>query len=109
MRWKRGRTTLAEFSINPMNTEHMSKDVARVIETFQATGLEYRLGPMGTCVEADLDQVLAAIRRCHQAVAGNHERVITTIVIDDRKIQPHHLRDMVASVEQQLGHSVART
>ena len=99
---------LAEFSINPMNTEHMSKDVARVIETLQATGLDYRLGPMGTCVEGDLEQVLTAIRRCHQAVAGNHERVITTIVIDDRKNQPHHLSDMVASVEQQLGRPIAR-
>jgi uncharacterized protein (TIGR00106 family) len=99
---------LAEFSLNPMNTEHMSKDVARVIETLQATGLNYRLGPMGTCVEGDLEQVLSAIRRCHQAVASNHERLITTIVIDDRRNQPHHLSDMVASVEQQLGRSVAR-
>jgi uncharacterized protein (TIGR00106 family) len=99
---------LAEFSINPMNTEHMSRDVARVIETLQAMGLEYRLGPMGTCVEGDLNQVLEAIRRCHQAVTGSHERVITSIVIDDRRNQPHHLGDMVSSVEQQLGCAVAR-
>jgi uncharacterized protein (TIGR00106 family) len=99
---------LAEFSLNPMNTEHRSRDVARVIETLQATGLEYRLGPMGTCVEGDLEQVLTAIRRCHQAVASNHERVLTTIVIDDRKNQPHHLRDMVTGVGQQLGRPVAR-
>ena len=98
---------LAEFSINPMNTEHMSRDVARVIDTLQGTGLDYRLGPMGTCVEGDLEQVLEAIRRCHQAVASSHERVVTTILIDDRRKQPHHLSDMVASVEQQLGHSVA--
>jgi uncharacterized protein (TIGR00106 family) len=99
---------LAEFSINPMNTEHMSRDVARVIETLEATGLGYRLGPMGTCVEGDLDQILTAIRRCHQAVAGSHERVITTIVIDDRKTYPHHLSDMVTSVEEQLGRTAAR-
>ncbi len=98
---------LAEFSINPMHTEHMSKDVARVIATLQATGLEYRLGPMGTCVEGDPEQVLAAIHRCHQAVAANHDRVITTIVIDDRRNQAHHLSDMVASVEQQLGRAAA--
>ncbi len=100
---------LAEFSINPMNTEHMSRDVARVIETLQATGLAYRLGPMGTCVEGDLDQILAAIRRCHQAVAAGHERVITTVVIDDRKTHPHHLSDMVTSVEQQLSRPAARS
>jgi uncharacterized protein (TIGR00106 family) len=95
---------LVEFSIYPMQTEHMSKDVARVIETLESTGLDYHLGPMSTAVEGSWDQVLAAIQRCHEAVARDHERVITTIVIDDRKKQPHHLPEMISSVEQQLGH-----
>jgi len=100
---------LAEFSINPLNVEHMSRDVAQVVETLQSTGLEYRLGPMGTCIEGSLDEVLAAIRRCHEAVAGRHDRVITTIVIDDRKHHSHHLSDMVASVERHIGRAVAQT
>jgi uncharacterized protein (TIGR00106 family) len=94
---------LAQFSIYPMQTEHMSKDVATVIETLESTGLDYHLGPMSTAVEGGWEQVLAAIQRCHQAVAKDHARVITTIVIDDRKHQPHHLAEMVSSVEQQLG------
>jgi uncharacterized protein (TIGR00106 family) len=94
---------LVQFSINPMQTEHLSKDVAKVIETLESTGLDYRLGPMSTAVEGDWDQVLAAIRRCHEAVTQNRDRVITTIVIDDRKNQPHHLAEMISSVEQQLG------
>jgi uncharacterized protein (TIGR00106 family) len=97
---------LVQFSIYPMQADHLSKDIARVIETLEATGLDYRLGPMSTAVEGNWDQVLAAIRRCHEAVAQNHDRVITTIVIDDRKHQPHHLAEMVASVEQQLGRQV---
>jgi uncharacterized protein (TIGR00106 family) len=99
---------IAEFSIFPTDTTHMSRDVAKVMETLKSTGLEYRLGPMGTSVEGDMDQVLAAIQRCHKAVASNHERVITTIVLDDRKTQPHHLNDMVSSVEQKVGHAAAR-
>lgn len=93
---------LAEFSIIPMDGIHMSKDVAKVIETLQATGLDYRLGPMGTCIEGDWEEVVAAIRRCHQEVARNHERVITHITIDERKTQPHHLGEMIASVQQQI-------
>jgi len=81
----------------------MSKDVAKVIETLESTGLDYHLGPMSTAVEGNWEQVLEAIRRCHQAVALNHDRVVTTIMIDDRKNQPHHLAGMVASVEQRLG------
>jgi uncharacterized protein (TIGR00106 family) len=94
---------LVQFSIHPMQAEHLSKDVAKVIETLESTGLDYRLGPLSTAVEGEWDQVLAAIRRCHEAVAQSRDRVITTIVIDDRKDHPHHLAEMISSVEQQLG------
>ncbi|MCS6976248.1 MAG: MTH1187 family thiamine-binding protein [Gemmatales bacterium] len=97
---------LAQFSIYPMQAEHLSKDIAKVIETLEASGLDYRLGPMSTAVEGEWDQVLTAIRRCHEAVAQNYDRVITTIVIDDRRHQPHHLAEMIASVEQRLGRQV---
>lgn len=96
---------LAEFSICPTDNTHMSKDVARMIEVLQETGLEYRLGPMGTAVEGDWEQVMSAIRRCHQAVSEQHGRLVTTITIDDRKDQPHHLDEMVAAVQEHLSHS----
>ena len=94
---------LAEFSIYPLQTEHMSKDVAKVIETLESTEVHYHLGPMSTAVEGNWEQVMEAIRRCHQVLALSHDRVVTTITIDDRKNQPHHLAEMVASVEKQLG------
>lgn len=97
---------LAQFSIYPLQTQHLSKDVAKVIETLEGTGLPYHLGPLSTAVEGNWEQVLEAIRRCHQVVARNHDRVLTTITIDDRKDQPHHLAEMIASVEHQLGHTV---
>ena len=94
---------LAEFSIYPLQTEHMSKDVAKVIETLESTGVHYHLGSMSTAVEGNWEQVMEAIRRCHQMMALGHDRVITTITIDDRKNQPHHLAEMISSVEQKLG------
>jgi uncharacterized protein (TIGR00106 family) len=97
---------LAEFSIYPLQAEHLSKDVAKVIEILESAGLDYRLGPMSTAVEGSWDQVLGAVRRCHEAVAQVHERVVTSIIIDDRKNQPHHLSEMVTSVEQALGHAI---
>jgi uncharacterized protein (TIGR00106 family) len=100
---EKGARQCAEFSIYPLQTEHMSKDVAKVIETLEGAGLHYHLGPMSTAVEWNWEQVMEAIRRCHQVVALSHDRVINTIVIDDRKNQPHHLAEMVASVEQRLG------
>lgn len=80
---------LAEFSIYPMQTEHLSKDVAKVIETLEGMGLNYHLGPMSTAVEGNWEQLMEAIGRCHHVVGLSHDRVVTTIVIDDRKNQPH--------------------
>ena len=100
---------LAEFSIYPMDTGHQSRDVAKVVEILQATGLEYRMGPMSTAVEGELEQVLVAVRRCYQAVAKNHDRVITTLVLDDRKDQPHRLGEMGSNVERRQRHRLSET
>lgn len=97
---------LAELSIYPMNTDHMSNDVARVVEVLDKMGLEYRLGPMGTSIEGELQELLVAIQRCHEAVAGGHDRVITTVVLDDHKSKSKRLGEMIASVEEQLGRKV---
>ncbi len=100
---------LAEFSIYPMDTGPRSRDVAKMIEILQATGLEYRLGPMSTAVKGELEQVLVAVRRCYQAVAKEHDRVITTLVLDDCKDQPHRLGEMVSRVEWQQRSRVFET
>jgi uncharacterized protein (TIGR00106 family) len=96
---------LAEFSIFPLDETHLTRDVARVVDALEQTGVEYRLGPMGTSVEGNFDQVMAAIKTCHQAVADGHARVITTITIDDRKQGAHHLDEMISRVEKSLGHA----
>jgi uncharacterized protein (TIGR00106 family) len=97
---------LVQFSIYPLQTGHLSKDIAQVVEILEAAGLDYRLGPLSTSVEGEWDQVLPAIRRCHEAVAQNHARVLTTIMIDDRGQQSHHLTEVISRVERQLGRRV---
>jgi uncharacterized protein (TIGR00106 family) len=99
---------LVEFGIHPTDTAHMSGEIARIVEVLENSGIEYRLGPMGTAVEGDWDQVMAAIRKCHKVATENHTRVITTIMIDDQKDQPHHLDEMVLAVERHLGRPTKR-
>jgi len=81
----------------------MSGEIARVVEVLENCGVKYRVGPLGTCLEGNLDDILTAIRRCHEAMARDHERVITHIKLDDRKSQAHSLTGMVKAVENQLG------
>ena len=97
---------LAEFSIYPLDSVHLSGDVAKVVQALEEAGVSYRIGPLSTSIEGNLDEILSAIRRCHEAVAADHERVITTITIDDRRNAPRHLDEMVQRVEEVLGRSV---
>ena len=96
---------LAQFTAYPTDGTHLSRDVALMVEILEQAGVEYRLGPMATAVEGTWDQVMPAIRRCHEVMREHHPRVITTITIDDRAEQPHHLDDMVSVVEKHLGHA----
>lgn len=91
---------LVELAIRPVSSLHMSRDVAKVVQILEASGLSFELGPMATCIEGDWERVFATIRQCHEAVVERHERVITTITIDDRKHFHHSLAEMVASVNQ---------
>jgi uncharacterized protein (TIGR00106 family) len=96
---------LVQFSVYPTDETHMSRDMALIIQALETTGVEYRLGPMATAVEGTWEQVMPAIRRCHEVMREHHPRVITTITIDDCAEQPHHLDDMVSVVEKHLGHT----
>jgi Thiamine-binding protein len=56
---------LAQFSIYPTDTTHMSRDIAQLLDILDKTGIEYRLGPMATSIEGDWEHVMDAIRQCH--------------------------------------------
>lgn len=99
---------LAQFAIYPTDETHMSSDVAKMIEVLEQAGVEYRLGPTSTSVEGDWESIMSAIGRCHQTAIQEHARVITTITIDDRQGQTHHLDEMVEAVERHLGHAAKR-
>ena len=95
---------LAEFSISPVGKgTSVSKYVARCLEIVDASGLDYRLNPMGTVVEGPFDEVLGLIARCHKAVAKDCDRVSTTIKIDDRKGASGELDGKVRRVEAAVG------
>lgn len=46
-------------------------------------------------------------KSCRAAVAANNDRVISNIVIYDRKDQPHNLSERVSTVEETIGHEVS--
>ena len=99
---------LAQFTIYPTDETHLSRDVALMMEILESANVQYRLGPLATAVEGGWDEVMTAIRHCHEAMRRQHSRVITTITIDDRKDHAHHLDDMVCAVEKELGRATMK-
>jgi uncharacterized protein (TIGR00106 family) len=76
-------------------------EVAKAIDK---SGLDYRVGPMGTVVEGDWDRVMTLAKQCHLAMLGSCTRVMTTIRVDDRKDRPgSRMVKKVQSLETKLG------
>jgi len=95
---------LAEFSVVPIGKgESVSEYVAECLEMVVASGLDYRVNPMGTVVEGDYDEVMDLIKSCHEKVMERCPRVITTIKIDDRRGASGTIESKVRSVEKRLG------
>ena len=98
---------LAEISIWPMDKgESVGKYVARVLDVIDRSGLPYKLGPLGTCIEGDYDAVMAVIKQCHQALAADCNRIACTIKMDWRKGTQGAMEKKVKSVEQKVGRTL---
>jgi len=103
---------LAELEILPLGQAgaSVSQQIARVAKLIDQSGLDYRVGPMGTVVEGSWDQILGLARRCHEAMLEEADRVMTTIRIDDRKDKPGlgRITEKVQSLEQRVGKTLRK-
>ena len=95
---------LLDFSMTPLGKgESVSSYVARCLEVVVASGLDYRLHAMGTTLEGELDEALAVVRRCFEALATDCDRISCSIKIDYRKGPGGRLRSKVQKVEALMG------
>jgi uncharacterized protein (TIGR00106 family) len=94
---------IAEISIVPIGTgdTSVSSYVAGALDVLRASGLVFRLTPMGTVIEGDLDDVLRVVRAMHETpFTAQAQRVYTVIKIDDRRDRQAGMDDKVASVNR---------
>lgn len=100
-------SVLLEFSMFPTDRgESVSAYVARLLEVIEASGLAHQLGPMGTTIEGDADEVFDVVKRCLADLQGDSRRVAAFIKLDWRAGRAGGLENKVRSVERRLGHSV---
>ena len=82
----------------------VSRYVARALEVLRGQqAVRYRLDPMFTTLEGDLDEILALVRRMQEAVfEAGAVRVGTVLKIDDRRDRRATMEDKIHSVEEKL-------
>ena len=99
---------LAEFSIWPMDKgESVGKYVAKALDIVDKSGLPYKLGPLGTCIEGEWPQVMAVIQRCYEELAKDSNRIACTLKMDWRKGRTGALDSKVQSIQKQLGRKLS--
>ncbi|MHC4139632.1 MAG: MTH1187 family thiamine-binding protein [Planctomycetota bacterium] len=95
---------VVNFSIVPIGKEtSLSTQVAEVLTIVSESGISYRLHSMGTILEGDWDEIMNLIKKCHNRILKDSDRVLTTITIDDRKGRTGRISGKVKSVERKLG------
>jgi len=77
---------IAQFSVWPLDSLHMSHDAEEMADILTLAGVEFRLGPVGTTIEGEWEEVMHAVRLCHEALRAKHDRVLTSLMIDDNKV-----------------------
>ena len=97
---------IVEVSIVPLGTHSpsLSKYVARAVEVLEhQKDVLYKLTPMGTILEGDLDKILGIVRQMHESgFDGAVQRVVTSIKIDDRRDKISTMEAKVSSVQEKL-------
>ena len=81
----------------------LSEYIVECTKVLRETGLKTQLHPYGTIIEGEWDDVLAAVKRCHEAVhAKGAPRITTTIKLGTRVDRPQTMEEKVSSVEQKI-------
>ena len=99
---------LLEFSMSPFGKgESLSPYVARSLDIIDKSGLPYQLTPMGTIIEGEWDEVMAAVGACFAAMQTDCGRIGAQIKIDWRAGDQSRMRSKVDAVEARVGRTLS--
>ncbi len=77
---------IMEITIIPKTSDlSVSKYIAQIIQYLEDNNIEYKLTPMSTIIEGDIDYLFEVAKNMHKVPVNNgFKRVYTIIKIDDR-------------------------
>ncbi len=96
-------SVIAQFAIFPVDKgESLGGYVADSVRIIDESGLPYALGPMGTGIEGEWDDVINVITRCFKEMSGKSNRIYISMNVDYRKDKDGRLKGKVESVRSRL-------
>lgn len=104
-------SVLLEFSMFPISADgkegsSVSKQVAKIIDAIDKSGVPYQLTPMGTVIEAkSMKEALSIVELAYEQIE-DCERVYSSLKFDIRKNCENRLVTKIESVEKALQREV---
>ena len=81
----------------------LSSYLAVCKEIIEKAGLDYEIGPNGTAIEGEWEQVFACVKACHEIVQQKGSpRIYTTLKVNTRIDRKQSFREKVPSVQAAL-------
>ncbi|BCS90089.1 MTH1187 family thiamine-binding protein [Pseudodesulfovibrio sediminis] len=95
-------SVIIELSIFPLDkgTNSLSPYVARVLDVIKSSALSHTLGPMGTCIEGEWDEVMGVVDSCYKELEKDSDRIYLTMKVDSRKGRKNGLTSKINSVQE---------
>jgi uncharacterized protein (TIGR00106 family) len=93
---------MAFVSIHPIGEgARLGDEIRKAIDVIEDSGLEHEVGPSGTTILGEWDELMATIKRCNEALGAPDTRVNTVIKVDAKPgLEPG---DIDAKVERVTG------
>ena len=104
-------SVLLEFAMFPTSDEcregaSVSRQVSKIIDAIDKSGVNYQLTPMGTVVETDTMKEALDIIELAYAQLEDCERVYSSLKFDIRKNTKNRLKTKIESVQRNLNREI---
>ncbi len=94
-------SVLIQFSLFPIDRgESLSSPVSKAVTIIEESGLSYTLGPMGTSIEGEWNEVLEVITRCFEMMQKESNRIYLVLNADYRKGRKNGIAGKVLSIQK---------
>jgi uncharacterized protein (TIGR00106 family) len=93
-------SVIVDFSIFPIGKEEsVSKYASRAVKIIKDSGLPHHIGPMGTSIEGEWDEVMLVVKRCMEELKKDCPRLYMTMKVDCRQGESGRMGKKVKKVE----------